>query len=795
MIRPSLIISLAYALVILATGSLLGPTLVGHQALGFRDVRHFYTPLYEYVALRQSQQWIPLWNPLDQMGMPLIGESTTAIFYPVRWLVYAVAPNAEIAIAWYVATHLMIAAIAIHFAAKSAGAGRLGCGAAIIAYPLSGPIFFLIHNPPFLVGAAWLPFMIAGGLRLSENINARTIALTAIAMAMPVLGGDPQSVVHAVMLGMAVVLCQSARSLWRGDRPPVQLFLALAMTALIAIILSAPQIAGSWDWTRQSGRLAARVTQDHHHDFAIGPWNLIEYFVANFFGGWFPVNTRWSSWLVGERRVWAVSLYGGAWLAVFLVNRWLGSSFRSLDLYDAMVPIGILFSMSLPYQVLHDLVPGYAAFRYPAKWLPVAGIGLCITIARQIDSLFTMDRKRFHSICFVIIAVLVAVVIALAFMARTGQDPVVQNLNVDRFWGQLDIDTSIRRAFASAWVSIALVLSLYWVTTFDFRPKNQNVISVLLLFAFSLDLWFAARSQVLFVAPLVAQQPIESSDRWLRVIGPSFRDLDRAGHFPGDLATRVDNYHRVNREGRWHLMQNAGLFNSSVSIRPQRIDAFWQSTMQWQNAGVSRRQYWDAMKRWLGIDSEVNAAVKNRVPDASAQAIRYGWFPAWRRIQPLANVSNFVMRNRMIEVASGGIDNPIIESAFDAFPAIKSAHTPVIKTISIEDEQMVFDVSSETAGLFVFKGYQDGNWRASLATSNDEKPIEVSVHRVDFLLMGVFVPSGAYRVHFYYQPWWLWPSVMVAIFGWGAALGIAFWVRATGGYLCSRVRCLSPARI
>jgi len=117
---------LAYGLLVAGLGAILGPALIGRERLAFRDVSHFYTPLYEYVDARQSESWLPLWNPMEITGLPLAGETTTAVFYPIRILVYQLIPSPVTAIAWYVALHLMLAAVAIHVAAKSAGAGRLG---------------------------------------------------------------------------------------------------------------------------------------------------------------------------------------------------------------------------------------------------------------------------------------------------------------------------------------------------------------------------------------------------------------------------------------------------------------------------------------------------------------------------------------------------------------------------------------------------------------------------------------------------------------------------------------------
>ncbi len=93
-------------------GLLFATTLVGIDRLAFRDVSHFYTPLYDYVAYRTQSQWLPLWNPLDQTGIPLVGETTTAVFYPVRVLLFALPIPPQLSLAWYVALHLILASFA-----------------------------------------------------------------------------------------------------------------------------------------------------------------------------------------------------------------------------------------------------------------------------------------------------------------------------------------------------------------------------------------------------------------------------------------------------------------------------------------------------------------------------------------------------------------------------------------------------------------------------------------------------------------------------------------------------------
>ncbi len=60
------------------------PAIFYGQRFSFRDVSHFYLPLYEYTTERLLNFDLPLWNPLMLTGVPLVGDNTSALFYPGR---------------------------------------------------------------------------------------------------------------------------------------------------------------------------------------------------------------------------------------------------------------------------------------------------------------------------------------------------------------------------------------------------------------------------------------------------------------------------------------------------------------------------------------------------------------------------------------------------------------------------------------------------------------------------------------------------------------------------------------
>lgn len=468
-------VTLAYALLLAVLAGLFGPALVGSDRLAFRDAGHFYTPLYRYLAVQERERWLPLYNPLDVTGIPLAGETTTAVFYPVRRLVYWLAPSAETALAWYVVLHLLLASATAQYAAAVAGARGHGSALAVIAYPLSGPILFLYCNPPFLVGAAWLPLALAGGWQLLRRVRYRDVALTAIGLALPILGGDPQVSLHVMLIGLVAAVVTVVREARRptgadrtgrleSSRRALRLLGALGGTAGLSALLACPQLAASLDWARQSVRYAPIGTQ-HASDiyaFSVAPWHWLELALPAASGQLFPVYTRISHLIADDGKTWTITLYAGLIPLALAVTRYCRLPWRRLDLWDALAPLGLALALGSfglgyalrtvlplatlgwddatggPYWWLVKLVPGYSGFRYPAKWLVLVPLGITIGAARQARGMTPQRRPQLAHAIFAVasVASLIAASLVVGLHRVAQQAPEWLKIS-DSFWGPL----------------------------------------------------------------------------------------------------------------------------------------------------------------------------------------------------------------------------------------------------------------------------------------------------------------------------------------------------------------------
>ncbi len=791
---------------------LFAPALSGKERLAFRDVSHFYTPLYDYVAARTSEQWLPLWNPLDQTGMPLLGETSTAVLYPVRYLLFALPVSTETTMAWYVVLHLILASFTARTAARWAGLGWQAANIAGLLYSVCGSVLFLYANPPFLVAAAWLPLVIGVMLARQQTDDRTRIIVGAPAMALMILGGDPQTALHAMIIVGMFWLIQRIR---RADST-LSLNTLIAVP-LIAAMLSAPQIAASVSWSLQSDRAtiepsgswyeppAAESRRAESFQFSLPPWHLVELVTANPSGSLFPINQRLSQTITGDGRMWTPTIYTGMSVVAVLILCLLRQSRVTVDRWLIIAVAGVCLSFGHfglvmliqattgamanvdsavggPYWLLCNAMPGYDSFRYPAQWLPIFALGLSIAVAQALDR---YDWRPIPSRWFAISAITFVLAIGFVGLLRHNPNWITNNAeqHQDEFWGPLDLDGGLTQVQWSIVHSAVAFLAILSVTRLPISTANRLFFLVLVL---GIDLGIANRNLVATIpgdreSSLIAQResdPLEPGSRWMRTqSGDGWPDRWKQESDPQRMLD-VEASLRISHFGRWHLADRVGMFNNMVSIRSQGMKDFWDATRS-ATVGMTRaerRQFWRGIRRWLSIDgvihlpsSIVELSDGNRTALMIDQRREFSQHRTSLRVVPgmteesLSAQNNVSFGKRLVELVANMNDN-----ADSDMPAEHlESHDP--------ESALYRAVSLDQPGLLICPIYQDGHWKAEYSPPGADQWTAVDVHQVDRLTQGVILPAGDWDVRFRYDPNWLMASIIVAAASW---LGIVVWSRS-----------------
>lgn len=347
-----------WLLILLPVAVLFGPVLFADRSFAMRDAAHFYHPLLEWTTHEWAASRVPLWNPHENCGVPVLADASSSLFYPGK-LVFALPIDFTLRYKLYVIGHVVLAAAGSYLLARHWKGSQLASGAAALAYACGGNVVFQYCNVVFLVGAAWLPFAALAADTMLVGRSWRGALCLGVVLALMILGGEPQAAYHALLMTgiYAVALGQPRQTGFGalhklGSSPFLIRMLLLGLAAGAGFLLAAIQILPSSEASRESERAAYRRPRSvyeavafardvragqlphvdqpvqeiaqglmgqpdpttHHeraYSFSVGPWRFAELVWPNISGRMFPTHRRWLSLFPVEGQIWTPTLYMG----------------------------------------------------------------------------------------------------------------------------------------------------------------------------------------------------------------------------------------------------------------------------------------------------------------------------------------------------------------------------------------------------------------------------------------------------------------------------------------------------
>lgn len=256
----------------------------GLPALQFNPWR-----LYAWEVLRGGE--LPLWNPLNGMGAPLMANYQLALWYPPSWPLYLFAAlGGGPALAWgstlLLALHLMWAGFGMVVLLRALGAGKLGQTTAGLAFGLCGYLVARSNVFPMVWVAAWMPWVILGASRISipgrglQNEGAYLPPVLVVSLAMMLLAGHAQLAWYTLLLAAAWVVVGAWRGGWLGLARSI---IRLGLAGLIAAALAGVQLIPTAEYLLQSQRSAA-VDYEMGMAYSFWPWRFLDFIAPNAFG-------------------------------------------------------------------------------------------------------------------------------------------------------------------------------------------------------------------------------------------------------------------------------------------------------------------------------------------------------------------------------------------------------------------------------------------------------------------------------------------------------------------------------
>jgi len=201
----------------------------------------------------KANRSIPLWNPHEFTGQPLVANAQSSLFYPPNLLLFWLSPGQVASVR--AVFNLLLAGIFTFFFCRELQICRKGSLLAAIAFSFSGPLIVWIGHPHANVLACFPLIMWAGEKLLGQNRPYCWGCVISLSVAMSILGGHPETTFH-VLAVFTLYVCLRLLFLNIRTRKKLQLFTLFLMAILLGFMIGAVQLIPFAKFLFQSSTLA-----------------------------------------------------------------------------------------------------------------------------------------------------------------------------------------------------------------------------------------------------------------------------------------------------------------------------------------------------------------------------------------------------------------------------------------------------------------------------------------------------------------------------------------------------------
>ncbi|MBZ0283547.1 MAG: YfhO family protein [Anaerolineae bacterium] len=334
---------------------------------------------YQYQRIAAGE--VPLWNPYNNGGLPFIGDTQAAVFYPPRLATIGLSKLAGgfsyHALELEMTVHVLACALMMYAFIRRLTLGNPGSVfGAFVAAVIASYGGFLQSYPPLqlalLEAVIWMPLATLGILEATrqERIRWAWLTLTGLALGLSWMAGHPQSSFFLTYLLVAYFAYRAyaQRYNWRI------VLIGIILFGLLTGGLAAVQLLPGFEYLLHTAR-AGMGFDEKGNGF---PFQDVVQFI-------FPnIVTLWSPLFVG--------ITGLTLALIALWRRLSGSLFWGIVV---IVALGLSFGGNSPiFDLLFNLVPGMRFFRGQERAAYLVSFGLAILAGMGAAHILSWDKLQ-----------------------------------------------------------------------------------------------------------------------------------------------------------------------------------------------------------------------------------------------------------------------------------------------------------------------------------------------------------------------------------------------------------------
>ena len=387
---------------------------LGWESFVFRDFGYYGYPLAHHLKESLGRGELPLWNPLNNFGIPFLAQWSTLALYPPS-LLFILLP-----LPWslnvFALAHLWLGGLGMFLLARRWTGCAPGAAVAGVAFAFNGVALNGLIWPHLTAALGWMPWVVLM-VEQAWRKGGRTVPLAALVGALQMLTGGPEYVLATWgVLGILLAgdwlagRVSGDGSLEGGALRAVARF---GSVVLLVIALAAAQLLPFLELASHSHR----STQ-----FATGSWSMPAWGWANFFVPLFHCEPSPQKVAFQPGQLWTSSYYLGlgvlalAWAASVLVRErrvWILSAAALFSVVFALGDHGPL------YGLIREALPGVGFLRYPVKAVILTTLAVPLLAAFGLAVLTGPGAGAKGRVGWAIVALLVVLTLGVLGFAAT----------------------------------------------------------------------------------------------------------------------------------------------------------------------------------------------------------------------------------------------------------------------------------------------------------------------------------------------------------------------------------------
>jgi hypothetical protein len=455
---------------------------LGWETFILRDFGVFSYPLAHFQRACFWRGELPFWNPYNNCGVPFLAQWNTMPLYPPA-LLYLLAPL-RWSLGFFCLLHLWFAGLGMYFLARRWTGGGLAAAAAGLVFAFNGLSLNLLMWPSHIATLSWMPWVVLAVERAWQE-GGRKVILAAMAGAMQMLAGGPETILLTWLFALALLLSEEIAG---GGRPKAQRFSMAGRFGLVVALvaaLAAAQLLPFLD-------LAAHSQRDQ--GYADTRWSLPGRGWANFLVPMVFGSTWNQDVFYQYGQYWTSSYYFGVGaLLLAMLAVWTARERRVWLLVAAAAAAFILSlgGQTFVYRAFRAVLPQLTLMTYPIKFVTVivfAGAllaGFALAALRRGRNAASGKSWSMEKRILVLGGLLLALIAGILLWAGIVPGP------------HDDFSAAFRNGLSRAGFVVAVIAVLFLQLARGKRGalRHEQVLSLLLLLVMWLDVWTHEPSQ------------------------------------------------------------------------------------------------------------------------------------------------------------------------------------------------------------------------------------------------------------------------------------------------------------